>query len=279
MLTDRPMTVMPPGSGGGDQPLSLLASRLAATLGSHEPGWRLPRISELGRRLGVSAAEMEVAVAELASRHLIRELRDGRVHLASPAEYLTTFEALPGLCSVIDPMGAAITCTEDRVAQKPVPEDARRALRLAPGAQACTVERSWTAGRCPAAVSTTYLPAYLASLLVPGEGIPPPEIGTILNPPSACPDSAPPGAASARPGALYLEVQPPPHAVARRLRLRPGEPAITVTVMFEQPATGLPFALTVAVLQPALFRVAIETTSAYPAAGPSLSLAPPAGRP
>ena len=220
---------------------------------------------------------MEGAVAGLTSRHLVRRLRAGQSYIASPAEYQTTFEPLPGLRSVIDPMGASIICTEHRVTQKPVPEDARRALRLAPGAQACTVQRAWAVGRCPAAVSTTYLPAYLASLLAPGEGALPPEIGAILNPPPAYPRPAPPDAASPRPGALYLEVQPPPHAVARRLRLRSGEPAITVTVMFEHPATGLPFALTVAMLRPALFRVAIETTSAYPAAGPALSLAPPPG--
>ncbi|HEY5399441.1 MAG TPA: hypothetical protein VIL16_29070, partial [Trebonia sp.] len=227
------MTARPPGPTAGDDgppgPPSVLADRLTASLGAHPPGWRLPRISELARRLGVSTAEIEAAIADLASRHLVRELRDGQVYLASPAEYLTTFEPLPGLGSVIDPMGATITCTEQRIMHKPVPEEARRALRLAPGAEACTVQRAWTAGRCPAAVSTTYLPAYLASLLVPAEGGLPPEIGAILNPPSAYPAQ---GTPPARPGALYLEVQPPPHATARRLRLRQGEPAITVTVLF-----------------------------------------------
>ena len=227
--------------------------------------------------LASSTAEIEAAVADLASRHLVRELRDGQVYLASAAEYLTTFEPLPGLGSVIDPMGATITCTEQRIMQRPVPEEARRALRLAPGAQACTVQRSWTVGRCPAAVSTTYLPAYLASLLVPGRRLLPPEIGAILNPPSAYPDplrgrgARPPG--RALPGGAAAAPRD-----ARRLRLRQGEPAITVTVMFEHPATGLPFALTAAVLHPALFRVAIETTPGYRAAGPSISLAPPDGR-
>ena len=265
------MTARPHGPAAADQPLSLLAGRLAAALGTHEPGWQLPRFSALARRFGVSAAQVETAVAELASRHLVRELRDGQVYLSSPAEYLTTFEPLPGLGSVIDPMGATITCTEHRVTQKQVPEDARRALRLAPGTQTCTVQRTWTADRCPAAVSTTYLPAYLASLLVPGQGSPPPEIGAILNPPPAYPA---PGTAPALPSALYLEVQPPPTAIARRLRLRPGEPAITVNVLFEHPGTGLPFALTAAVLHPAVFRVAIETAPAFPAAGPEFSLAP-----
>ncbi|MHB1877191.1 MAG: hypothetical protein ACYCPF_20320, partial [Streptosporangiaceae bacterium] len=75
------------------------------------------------------------------------------------------------------------------------------------------------------------------------------------------------------PGALYREVQPPPTAVARRLRLRPGEPAITVTVLFEHPATGLPFALTAASLHPALFRIAVEAVPARLAALPAISLA------
>jgi hypothetical protein len=273
------MTAMPPSPATENQPLSVLAGRLAAVLGNHAPGWQLTRTSELARRFSVSAKEMEAAVAELVGRNLVRQLRDGQLYRASPAEYLTTFEPLPGLGSVIDPMGATITCTEHRVTQKPVPEDARRALQLAEGAPACTVQRSWAAGRCPAAVSTTYLPARLATLLVPGQGAPPPEISEILKAPSADPAQ---GASAARPGALYLEVQPPPNAVARRLRLRPGESAITVTVLFEDPATSLPFALTVAVLRPDLFRIAVETTSAHPAggrAGVSLSPEPPGQEP
>ena len=85
------------------------------------------------------------------------------------------------------------------------------------------------------------------------------------------PGPGPAGRGTGPPAALYLEAQPPPHAVARRLRLRQGEPAITVTVMFEHPATGLPFALTIVVPRPALFRVAIETTTAChgPAAQPA----------
>jgi DNA-binding GntR family transcriptional regulator len=260
------MTASPPSPATGNQPLSLLASRLAVMLGSHEPGWRLPRASEIARRFGVNAEEMEAAVAELASRHLVRQLRDGRLYLASPAEYLTTFEPLPGLGSVIDPMGATIKCTEHSVTEKPVPEDARRALRLATGVEATTVQRIWTAHRCPAAISTTYLPAWPPSLLFPGQGSLPAEIGAILNPPSAYPVQ---GTEPARPGALYLEVQPPPYAVGRRLRLRPGEPAITVTVLVEHPAAVLPFALTVAVLRADLFRIALETTPAQPAAGPA----------
>jgi hypothetical protein len=37
-----------------------------------------------------------------------------------------------------------------------------------------------------------------------------------------------------------------------------------MTVVFEHPSTGFPFAMTVAVLRPELFRVAIESPAACP---------------
>ena len=54
-----------------------------------------------------------------------------------------------------------------------------------------------------------------------------------------------------------------------------------MTVMFEHPATGLPFAMTVAVLRPDLVRIAVETAPAYPAVGTTISLAhrPPGQEP
>ena len=256
LLTRHPMTATRPGQSSGNAP-GVLAGRLAAELTRHEPGWRLPRISELARRYNASPEQMEAAVAEMASRHLVRELRDGQVYRASPAEYLTTFEALPGLGSVIDPMGVAVTCTEQRVQRQPVPDDVRRALRFLPGAEACSVWRLWKAGRCPAAVSITYLPAYLAGLLDPASARP--GIGVILTPPPAAMAGLPP----ARPCAFYLEVQPPARAVARRLRLREGDPAIMMTVTFEDPGTALPFAMTAAVLRPNLFRIAVEAATAH----------------
>jgi hypothetical protein len=64
-------------------------------------------------------------------------------------------------------------------------------------------------------------------------------------------------------------MSPPQPAVARSLRLSPGQPVITVTVRFDDSATGRPAGLTVVMLKPELFRVAIDTTEATVSA-PSL---------
>ena len=60
--------------------------------------------------------------------------------------------------------------------------------------------------------------------------------------------------------AVSVELSPPQPAVARSLRLSPGQPVTTVTVRFDDPATGRPAGLTVVMLKPELFRVAIDTT-------------------
>jgi hypothetical protein len=62
--------------------------------------------------------------------------------------------------------------------------------------------------------------------------------------------------------AVSVEMSPPQPAVARSLRLAPGQPVITVTVRFDDSATGSPAGLTVVMLKPELFRVAIDTTEA-----------------
>ena len=62
--------------------------------------------------------------------------------------------------------------------------------------------------------------------------------------------------------AVSLEMSPPQPSIARSLRLSPGQPVITVTVRFDDVATGEPAGLTVVMLRPELFRVAIDTTGA-----------------
>jgi hypothetical protein len=58
---------------------------------------------------------------------------------------------------------------------------------------------------------------------------------------------------------MYLELQPPAPSVARTLRLAAGEPAVNVTVRFDDASAGVPMALTTAVLRPERFRVVIES--------------------
>jgi hypothetical protein len=62
--------------------------------------------------------------------------------------------------------------------------------------------------------------------------------------------------------AVSVEMCPPQPSVARSLRLSPGQPVITVTVRFDDAGTGEPAGLTVVMLKPELFRVAIDTTEA-----------------
>jgi hypothetical protein len=80
-----------------------------------------------------------------------------------------------------------------------------------------------------------------------------PSFGTVLNDVPAA--------------AVSLEMSPPQPSIARSLRLSPGQPVITVTVRFDDPATGEPAGLTMVMLKPELFRVAIDT-SETPAAKP-----------
>ena len=62
--------------------VGVLADRIAASLVHHEPGWRLPRHTALARRYNVSTAEIDAAVDELSTRHLVRRLPDGQLYRA-----------------------------------------------------------------------------------------------------------------------------------------------------------------------------------------------------
>jgi hypothetical protein len=73
-----------------------------------------------------------------------------------------------------------------------------------------------------------------------------PSLGSVLN---ALPAAA-----------VSVEMSPPQPSIARSLRLSPGQPVITVTVRFDDTATGEPTGLTVVMLKPELFRIAIDTS-------------------
>ena len=153
------------GSGAGrahGTAAGVLADRLAAALVHHEPGWRLPRHTALARRYNVSTAEIDVAVGELAARHLISRMPDGQLYRASPAEYLIPLEGTPRLASHLDPMGAKITCRSRQVSWRRVPEDIGWVLGVPPGDSACVVRLLWTADGEPAALATTYLSRHIA---------------------------------------------------------------------------------------------------------------------
>jgi hypothetical protein len=239
--------------GPGSPATGVLADRIAASLLEHEAGWRLPRRSDLARRHSVTVVEIDAAISQLAGRHLVRELADGQVYLSSPAEYLITLDQLPFLGSRIDPMGTPLSCASRRVLRRAVPDGIASALRLEPDEPGCAVQTAWETAGAVAAVSTTYLPARLAGLLMPHlEGKDDPASG--LNP-----VPAPRGGGTlARPAAFYLEVGQPPRWAARMLRLGTCGLAIMVTVRLDDPAVCVPVALTVAILHPGHFRIAVE---------------------
>jgi DNA-binding GntR family transcriptional regulator len=256
------------------QAVSVLADRLAAALIHHEPGWRLPRHSALARRYSVSPAEIDAAVEELVSRHLVRRLADGQIYRASPAEYVIGLEGVPRLTTYVDTMGGQFTCRSRQVTWRLPPEDIAWALRMPAEQQVCVVRFLWTAGGEPAALCTTYVPGDLASrthvgaasglpatfnlLQVPtGADIPAQSVADGEPRPLAGPTPGQPLAGS--PTALHIEQQAPPPSVARSLRLSAGQAALMITVRFADPESDRPVALTIAVLRPDMFRLIVQT--------------------
>jgi DNA-binding GntR family transcriptional regulator len=241
----------------------VLADRIAAALVHHEPGWRLPRHTALARRYNVSTAEIDAALEELSTRHLIRRLPDGQLYRVSPAEYLIAIEGVPGLTSRADPMGGEIVCRSRQASLRQVPEDIGWALRVPPADPVGVIRMQWTVGGEPAAFSTTYLLREIAAPFIDARA------GDASAGLTLLPITAPP----VRPGtdgddtlepvgeprAVHVEMQPPPPSVARSLRLSAGQPAALVTVRFDNREQGRPVALTIAVFRPDLFRIVVES--------------------
>jgi DNA-binding GntR family transcriptional regulator len=268
---DRPVSLQPApptaeaapqdGSGvvhdrGPLRATTVLADRMAAALVHREPGWRLPRRTALARRYNVSLTEIDAALGDLARRSLVRRLPDGQLYRASPADYWIPVEGAVGLGTRLDPMGGAITCQTRHVSRREAPQDIAWALRLPSGAPIRVVRCVWVSAGDPAAVSTAYLndpPGDEGAEPDQEQDEPVPSLGSVLN-----------GLPAA---AVSVEISPPQPSVARSLRLSPGQPVIAVTVRFDDAATGEPAGLTVVMLRPELFRVAIDTTEA-PASTP-----------
>jgi DNA-binding GntR family transcriptional regulator len=244
-----------------DQPdvAGILADRLAATLVHHEPGWRLPRPSALARRYNVRPAQVEQAVRELAARHLIRQLPDGQLYRASPAEYLIPVQGVPRLGAHLDPMGGEVSCRKRKVSWRRVPEDIGWALGIQPADSVCAVKCHWSVNGEPAAISTTYLTAEAASQIneLAGE-----RDRVMADYELSGFTGGDPGrgrVALGTPAALHMEMQPPPSSIARGLRLGAGQPAAMITVRFDDEASGHAVALTVAALRADMFRIVVDS--------------------
>ena len=251
-----------PREHGSSRPaIAVLADRIAASLVHHEPGWRLPRHTALARRYNVSTAEIDAAVDELATRHLVRRLPDGQLYRVSPAEYLITIEGVPGLTSRADPMGGQIACRSRQASWRQVPEDIGWALQIPPADPVGVIRVQWTANGEPAAFCTTYLVKEMAGPFINAQGSPGAAGLSLL--PITAPAQPDPEHGElvpiGEPRAVHVEMQPPPPSVARSLRLSAGQPAALVTVRFDDPDEGRPVALTVAVFRPDLFRIVVES--------------------
>jgi len=233
----------------------VLADRMAAALVHREPGWRLPRRSALARRYDVSLTEIDAAITDLARRSLVRRLPDGQLYRASPADYWIPVEGAGGLITRLDPMGSTIVCQARHVSRREAPQDVAWALGLPAGAPIRVVRSVWSAAGEPAAVSTAYLQEPSPGQDADAGPAAEPETGEELLSFDSVLKDAPAAAVS-------VEMSPPQPAVARSLRLAPGQPVITVTVRFDDSATGTPAGLTVVMLRPELFRVAVDTTEA-----------------
>lgn len=251
-------------SGDDSQDVAgVLADRLAATLVHHEPGWRLPRPSALARRYNVRPNQVEQAVRELAARHLIRQLPDGQLYRASPAEYLISLTGVPRLGAHVDPMGSDVTCRSRKVSWRRAPEDIGAALDITDADTICVIKCHWSVNGDPAAISTTYLTAEAAGRAnEPADPPGAPIADWLFSPPAEELNGRGPSAQPGLPVALHLEMQPPPSSVARGLRLRAGQAATMVTVRFDDASTRRPVALSVAALRPDLFRVVIDSPTA-----------------
>jgi DNA-binding GntR family transcriptional regulator len=234
------------GAAGRRAAIGVLTDRMAAALVHREPGWRLPRRSALARRYSVSVAEIDAAVGELIQRSLIRRLPDGQLYRASPAEYLIPVEGIGGLTTRLDPMGGDVACRARHVSQRGAPQDVASALGLTGDSPVRVVRCVWAAGANPVAVSTAYVPEAIAAS-VPRQALA--SFEEMLD--------RMPGATSAR--AVDIELSPPQPAVARSLRLVPGQSAFSVTIRFDDPDAHTPVGLTVVILKPEFFRVVIET--------------------
>jgi DNA-binding GntR family transcriptional regulator len=251
-----------PSESGGVVPAQrvasgVLADRMAAALVHREPGWQLPRRSALARRYNVSMAEIDAAIAELTRRSLIRRLPDGQLYRASPAEYLIPLEGVAGLSTKLDPMGGEISCAARHVSLRAAPQDVAWSLGVAGANLVRIIRCAWAAADAePVAISTAYVPGSAAEDDV---AEPDPFVAILRAPPAVAS-----GAVWAR--AVDLELTPPQPSVARSLRLLPGQPAISVTIRFDDRATGSPAGLTVVTLKPHHFRVVIQAGDELPRA-------------
>jgi hypothetical protein len=194
---------------------------------------------------------------------LIRQLPDGQLYRASPAEYLIDVPGVPRLGAYVDPMGSEVTCRSRKVSWRRVPEDIGWALGVPAAMPVCAVKCHWSVNGEPAAISITYLTKEVAGQVSDATDAVA-DVVSGADPLGGVPigQRRPTGPAPlGLPAALRLEMQPPPSSIARGLRLGSGQPAAMVTVRYDDPNSGRPVALTIAALRSDLFRIVVESSA------------------
>jgi hypothetical protein len=230
---------------------AVLAGRIAATLAHHDPGWRLPRISLLARYYGVKPAQVSAAVDDLVARHLVRRLSDGQHVRTGRAEYGIPLGDMSAVRTRFDPIGGALRCASSTVATRPLREDVARALGASAGDPGRVLKLLCTIEDEPAALSTTYVALAHGALIQhvrPGSQ---PAMLPLMHQPAG------PGQPVLQ--AIQIEMQQPQPAAASLLGLPAAEQAIEIIARHGEPGAATAAAMTVAILRPDLFRVALET--------------------
>jgi DNA-binding GntR family transcriptional regulator len=249
---------MPESDAGAGGHGDVLVGRLAAALVNHEPGWRLPRPSEIARRHNASLDAVRAAIDDLAARRLIRKAPDGYLYLAGPAEYLVSLEGMAGLCARADPMSGELTCLSYGVSRQAASADMACALRIPSGEPVGVLRLAWALNGAPAAVSTTHLAGnlaepdalamWLAERAERGE-LP------LLSPAGHCLDRG----RNPQPDAVAVQMRMPSASAACKLRMRPGQLALIVSILLSDGHRHEPAALTVTVMRPDMFQITLQT--------------------
>jgi hypothetical protein len=246
-----------------ERPRGVLTNRLAAALVSHEPGWRLPRLSVLAKQYDTTSDLLAEAISELIARGLIRRTPEGQLCRASPAHYVLPFGgSLRDLRARAVPAGGDLGIKSRSISVHPVRDDIEWALQIASHEPASIVQVLWTVGGQPAAITATYLaPKQAEALITRIDAAEPDAIRVVL---PLTPLAPAHGQDANRqswlaPTALHAEMQQPPRWAAQALGLTACQRAVMITTRYDDSRDSRPVALTVAVLRPEQFRVTIAS--------------------
>ena len=274
-LWAAPGTALTRGLAGlfaSEPSVAVLASRIAATVAHHEPGWRLPRVSVLARYYGVKPAHIAAAMNELGGRRIVRRLQDGQFVRASPADYMIPLATGPGMSVRILPIAGSPACRSAAISRQLADHDISWALGVEPDTVIEVLKAVYAVGNQVVGISTTYATALPAALVADVRQL---ECAAILPLVIAVNERAT-AADAGLAQVVQLEFSHPPPGIASGLGLGASEQAIIIAVRVDNPDAGRPAGLTVATLRPDCFRLSVQTAD-QPLPPPADNGAPAAG--